>query len=132
MINLYYNFQKWKTTSNIFATLTQKLFLKNESSTSAENKFEKDIILEDKMSRLESNIEIDLKCKYCQNYKHEIKMENEKAQILAKFENSSRSLKYLLNIQKSFYDKTGVGFTTNDSSTNISKQIKFVKSSGEI
>lgn len=84
------------------------------------------------MSRLESNIEIDLECKKCQDYKHEIKMENEKAKTLAKFENSSKSLKYLLNIQKSFYDKTGLGFTANDSSTNISKQIKFVKPGGEI
>jgi hypothetical protein len=46
--------------------------------------------------------------------------------------NSSKSLKYLLNIQKSFYDKTGLGFTANDSLTNISKQIKFVKPGGEI
>ena len=84
------------------------------------------------MSRLESNIEIDLECKNCQNYKHEIKMENEKAKILAKFENSSKSLKYLLNIQKSFNDKTGLGFTANDSSTNISRQIKFVKPNREI
>ena len=59
-------------------------------------------------------------------------MENEKAKILAKFENSFKSLKYLLNIQKSFYDKTGLGFTTNDALTNVSKQIKFVKPSGEI
>ena len=59
-------------------------------------------------------------------------MENEKAKILAKFENSSKSLKYLLNIQESFYDKTGLRFTASGPLTNISKQIKFVKSSEEI
>ena len=81
------------------------------------------------MSRLKSNIEIDLECKKCRDYKHEIKIENEKAKTLAKFENSSKSLKYLLDIQKPFYDKTGLGFITNDPSTNALKQIKFVKSS---
>ena len=49
---------------------------------------------------------------------NEIRMENEKAKILAKFENSSKSLKYLLNIQKSFNDKTGLGFTANEPSKN--------------
>ena len=63
---------------------------------------------------------------------NEIRMENEKAKILAKFENSSKSLKYLLNIKKSFNDKTVLGFTANDPSTNISRQIKFVKPSREI
>ena len=44
----------------------------------------------------------------------------------------SKSLKYLLNIQKSFYDKTGLGFTADEYLTNTSKQIKFVKPSGKI
>jgi hypothetical protein len=114
-----------------FCNIDSKITFKNESSTSAENNFEKEIILEDKMSKLESNIEIDLECKNCQDYKHEIKMEKEKAKILAKFENSSKSLKYLLNIQKSFYDKTGLGFTADEYLTNTSKQIKFVKPSGK-
>jgi hypothetical protein len=125
-------FSKLKNNFKHFCNIDLKIIFKNESSTSVENNFEKEIILEDKMSRLESNIEIDLECKKCQDYKHAIKMENEKGKILAKFENSSKSLKYLLNIQKSFYDKTGLGFTANDPLTNISKQIKFVKPGGEI
>lgn len=40
--------------------------------------------------------------------------------------------KYLLNIQKSFNDKTGLGFTANDPSTSKLRQIKFVKPSREI
>lgn len=83
------------------------------------------------MSRLESCIEIDLECKNCQDYKQEIRKENEKGKILAKFENSSKYLKYLLNIQKAFDDKTGLGFNANDPSTSKSKQIKFVKPSRE-
>ena len=125
-------FSKLENNFKHFCNIDSKMIPKNKSSTFIENNIEKEIILEDKKSRLESNIEIELKCKYFQDYKHEIKMENEKAKILAKFENSSRSLKYLLNIQKSFYDKTGLGFTANDPSTNVSKQIKFVKPSGEI
>ena len=125
-------FSKMENNFKHFCNIDSKIIFKNESSTSAENNFEKEIILEDKMSRLESNIEIDLECKNCQDYKHEIKMEKEKAKILAKFENSSKSLKYLLNIQKSFYDKTGLGFTADEYLTNTSKQIKFVKPNGKI
>ena len=79
------------------------------------------------MSRLESNIEIDLECKKSQDYKQEIRKENEKAKILAKFENSSKSLEYLLNIQKSFDDKTGLGFNANNPSTSKLRQIKICK-----
>lgn len=122
-------FSKMENNFKHFCNIDSKIIFKNESSTSAENNFEKEIILEDKMSKLESNIEIDLECKNCQDYKHEIKMEKEKAKILAKFENSSKSLKYLLNIQKSFYDKTGLGFTADEYLTNTSKQTKFVKPS---
>ena len=106
-----------KTTSN------------NKSSNVFESNFEKEIILEDKMSRLESNIEINLECKTCQEYKHEIKRLNERTKLLAKFEESSKSLDYLLSIQKSFEDKTGLGFNSNNSSTSKSKHIEFVKSS---
>jgi hypothetical protein len=125
-------FSKLENNFKHFCNIDSKIIFKNESSISVGNNFEKEIILEDKMSRLESNIEIDLECKLCQYYKHEIKTKNEKAKTLAKFENSSKSLEYLLNIQKSFYDKTGLGFTANDPLTNTSKQIRFVKPSGEI
>ena len=48
----------------------------------------------------------------CQDYKSEIKKVNERANILAKFEKSSKSLKDLLNSQKAFGDKTGLGFNS--------------------
>ena len=81
-------------------------------------------MFEDKMSRLENNIEIDLDCKVCQNYKHEIKRLKERAKILDKFEKSSKTLDYLLRNQKLFRDKTGLGFHTNYTS---SSKIKFIK-----
>ena len=49
-----------------------KTIFNNEPSKSLVNNFENEIMLEDKMSRLESNIEIDLGCKICLEYKHEI------------------------------------------------------------
>ena len=60
-----------------------KAIFKNESSKSLKNIFEKEILLEDKMSRIESNVEIDLECKLCLDYKHEIKMQNEKGKIIS-------------------------------------------------
>lgn len=56
-----------------------KTISKNESSKTFENNLEKEIMLEDKMARLESSIEIDLEWKICQKYKHEIKRLNERA-----------------------------------------------------
>ena len=56
----------------------------------------------------------------------------ENGKILAKFENNSKSLIYLLNTQKAFNDKNRLGFNANDTLTNKSKQIKFVKPSEEI
>ena len=60
-----------------------KTIFKNESSKSFKNIFEKEILLEDKMSRIESNVEIDLECKLFLDYKHEIKMQNEKGKIIS-------------------------------------------------
>ena len=91
-----------------------------------------DEYLDTHQSRLDSNIEIDLECKTCQEYKHEIKRQSERAKILAKFEESFKSLKYLLSCQNLFEDKTGLGFSSDNSSTSKSKQIKFVKPSREI
>ena len=109
-----------------------KEIFNNEPTKSIENNFEMEIILEDKMSRLESNVEVDLKCKICQNYKHEIKRQNEKGKMLAKFEESSKSLERLLKSQKSLSDKTGLGFNLNAPSTSKTKQAKFVKPRREI
>jgi hypothetical protein len=95
-----------------------KTIFNNEHSKFLVNNLEKEIMLEDKMSRLESNVEIDLECKICQDYKYEIQRQNEKGKMLAKFEESSKALKSLLKSQKSFRDKTGLGFDSNAPSTS--------------
>ena len=65
-----------------------------------------------------------------QNRKIEIEKLKEKANKFAKFKKSSLSLKNLLNSQKSFGDKMGLGFNSCEASTSETKQIKFVKSPG--
>ena len=60
-----------------------KTIFKNESSKSFKNIFEKEILLEYKMSRIESNVEIGLECKLCLDYKHENIMQNEKGKIIS-------------------------------------------------
>ena len=60
-----------------------KAIFKNESSKSLKNIFEKEILLEDKMSRIKSNVEINLEYKLCLDYKHEIKMQNERGKIIS-------------------------------------------------
>ena len=125
-------FSKLENEFKHFCNIDLKTISKHKSSKTFEGNLEKEIILEDKMSRLESNIEIDLECKTCQDYKLEIKRLNERAKILAKFEESSKSLKYLLSCQKSFNDKTGLGFSSDNSSTSKSKQIKIEKLIREI
>ena len=49
-----------------------KEIFNNESSKSLMDTFQMEIMLEDKMSRLENNVEIDLECKI-QEYKYEIR-----------------------------------------------------------
>jgi hypothetical protein len=125
-------FSKLENESKHLSNMDLKAIFNNEPSKSIENNFEMEIILEDKMSRLESNVEIDLECKICQDYKHEIKRQNEKGKMLAKFEESSNSLERLLKSQKSLRDKTGLGFNSNAPSTSKTKQAKFVKPRIEI
>ena len=104
-----------------------KTIFSNEPSKSFVNNFENEIMLEDKMSRLESHVEIDLECKLCLDYKPEIQRQNEKGKMLAKFEDTSKALKSFLKSQKSFRDRTGLGFNKNAPSTSNTKQVVFVK-----
>ena len=120
-------FSKLENESKLLGDMNLKTIFNNECSKSFVNNFENEIMLEDKMSRLESNVEIDLECKTCLDYKHEIQRQNEKGKMLAKFEESSKSLKSLLKSQKSFRDKTGLGFDSNAPSTIKTKQVVFVK-----
>ena len=111
-------FSKIENESKLLGNLNLKTIFNNESSKVFMNDFEKEILLEDKMSRLESDVEIDLECKLCLDHKNEIKKQNEKGKMLAKFDKSSKSLERMLKSQKSFGDKTGLGFNSKGPSTS--------------
>ena len=55
-------FSKLENESKCLCNMDLKIIFKNESSKSFKNIFEKEILLEDKMSRIVSNVEIDLEC----------------------------------------------------------------------
>ena len=76
-------FSKLENESKLLCNMDLKFIFNNEPSKFLVNNFEKEIMLEDKMSRLESNVEINLECKLCLDYKHEIKMQNEKGKIIS-------------------------------------------------
>ena len=56
----------------------------------------------------------------------------EKGKKSDKFNESTRSLEKLLKSQKSFQDKTGLGFNSKESSTSKTKQVNFVKAKREV
>ena len=120
-------FSKIENESKLSCNMYLKTIFNDETSRSCVNTFEKEIILEDKMSRLESHVEIDLECKVCLEYKHEILKQNEKGKMIPKFEESSKTLESCLKNQKSFRDRTGLGFNSNESSISKTKHVVFVK-----
>ncbi|GJV65664.1 retrovirus-related pol polyprotein from transposon TNT 1-94 [Tanacetum coccineum] len=81
----------------------------------------------EKVSTLEKNKGVDLKCVKC----HILKIENEKlkeeALKLTKFEKSTHCLNEMLSNQKPSGDKLGLGFNSFEASSSGTKEIKFVK-----
>ncbi|GJS10004.1 zf-CCHC domain-containing protein [Tanacetum coccineum] len=90
--------------------LSLKIITKNKRLKATRNSLEKELgILKEKMSTLEKNKGIDLKCVKC----HMLKIENEKlkeeAIRLTKFEKSTHSLNEMLSNKKPFEEKLGLG-----------------------
>lgn len=67
---------------NDLCNISRKSFSQSKSFESYERNLEKEINLEDKMSRLNSSIEIDLECVICQDYKDDINKGNEMANTI--------------------------------------------------
>ena len=55
-----------------------------------------------------------------------------KKKMLPKFEESSKTLESCLKNQRSFRDRTGLGFNSNEPSTSKTKQAMFVKPKSEL
>ncbi|GJX98476.1 zf-CCHC domain-containing protein [Tanacetum coccineum] len=105
-----------------------KVMAKNKNLKQAKIELENEILeLKDKLSRLKKGKEVIEECKLCQ----ELKLENENLRNeisrINQFNNSSHSLKKIINSQKTFGDKSGLGFNFTKGSPSETKQVKFVK-----
>ncbi|GJT82941.1 zf-CCHC domain-containing protein [Tanacetum coccineum] len=108
--------------------MSLKIITKNKRLKSIRNSLENELReLKDKLSILEKNKGVDLDCAKC----HTLKIENEKLKEestrLNKFEKSTHCLNEMLNNQKPFGDKLGLGFNSFEASSSGTKEIKFVK-----
>jgi gag-polypeptide of LTR copia-type len=82
--------------------------------------------------RLEKGKDISNECRICLNLKNENeKLTNVISSLetsrLNQLDNSSNSLKNIISCQKSFGDKSGLGFTHEKGSSSETKEVKFVK-----
>ncbi|GJX66540.1 zf-CCHC domain-containing protein [Tanacetum coccineum] len=108
--------------------MSLKIITKNKRLKATRNSLEKELReLKEKLSTLEKNKGVDLECVKC----HMLKIENEKlkeeAIRLTKFEKSTHCLNEMLNNQKPFGEKLGLGFNSFEASSSGTKEIKFVK-----
>ncbi|GJR58102.1 hypothetical protein Tco_1500264 [Tanacetum coccineum] len=108
--------------------MSLKIITKNKRLKSIRNSLENGLKeLKDKLSILEKNKGVDPDCAKC----HTLKIENEKLKEestrLNKFEMSTHCLNEMLNNQKPFGDKLGLGFNSFEASSSGTKEIKFVR-----
>ncbi|GJT91658.1 zf-CCHC domain-containing protein [Tanacetum coccineum] len=108
--------------------MSLKIITKNKRLKDTRDSLEKEIsILKERVSTLEKNKEVDLECLKC----HMLIIENEKlkeeALKLTKFEKSTHYLNEVLNNQKPFGEKLGLGFNSFEASSSGTKEIKLVK-----
>ncbi|GJS31799.1 zf-CCHC domain-containing protein [Tanacetum coccineum] len=108
--------------------MSLKIITKNKRLKSIRNSLENGLKeLKDKLSILEKNKGVDPDCAKC----HTLNIENEKLKEestrLNKFEMSTHCLNEMLNNQKPFGDKLGLGFNSFEASSSGTKEIKFVR-----
>ncbi|GKF09724.1 zf-CCHC domain-containing protein, partial [Tanacetum coccineum] len=112
----------------LVAQASSEIITKNKRLKATRDSLEKEIsTLKEKVSTLKKNRDVDLECVKC----HMLKIENEKlkeeALKLTKFEKSTHCLNEMLNNQKPFGEKLGLGFNSFEASSSGTKEIKFVK-----
>ncbi|GJZ58096.1 hypothetical protein Tco_0613590 [Tanacetum coccineum] len=113
--------------------MSLNIITKNKRLKATRDSLEKEIgILKEKVSTLKKNKEVDLEYVKC----HMFKIENEKlieeALKLTKFEKSTHCLNEMLNNQKPFGEKLGLGFNSFEVSSSRTKEIKFVKAQKKV
>ncbi|GJW40666.1 zf-CCHC domain-containing protein [Tanacetum coccineum] len=105
-----------------------KVMAKNKTLKQAKIELENEVLeLKNKLSRLEKGKEIIEECKLCQDLKLENVVLRKEISRLDKFNDSSHSLKKIINSQKTSGDKSGLGFNFTKGSPSETKQVKFVK-----
>ncbi|GJY34742.1 retrovirus-related pol polyprotein from transposon TNT 1-94 [Tanacetum coccineum] len=117
----------------LVAQESSEIITKNKRLKATRDRLKKEIsILNEKVSTLEKNKEVDLECVKC----HMLKIENEKlkeeALKLTKFEKSTHCLNEMLNNQKSSGEKLSLGFNSFEASSSGIKEIKFVKAQKKV
>ncbi|GJU52408.1 retrovirus-related pol polyprotein from transposon TNT 1-94 [Tanacetum coccineum] len=106
--------------------INKNKILKNEKEI-----LEKEILkLKSKIVKLDKNKKIENMCELCQELRLENTQLKETQVKIIKFDESTSSLKEMLSNQKNFRNKDGLGFDSSKTSTNETKFITFVKSSG--
>ncbi|GKA67362.1 zf-CCHC domain-containing protein [Tanacetum coccineum] len=108
--------------------MSLKIITKNKRLKAIRNSLENELRdLKDRLYTLPKNKGVDINCAKC----HTLKIENEKLKEestrLNKFEKSTHCLNEMLNNQKPFGDKLGLGFNSFEASSSGTKKIKFVK-----
>nr|GEX85276.1 uncharacterized mitochondrial protein AtMg00810-like [Tanacetum cinerariifolium] len=87
--------------------------------------------IEEKVSTLEKNKEVDLECVKCHMLKNKNEKLKEKVTRLNKFKKSTHCLSEMLSNQKPSGEKLGLGFNSFEASSNETKEIRFVKAQKE-
>ncbi|GJT00059.1 hypothetical protein Tco_0821228 [Tanacetum coccineum] len=107
--------------------MSLKIMTKNkrlkDTRNSLENKLRE---LKAKLSTLEKNKGVDLDCVKCHTHKIENEKLKEESIRLNRFEKSTHCLNEMLNSQKPFSEKLGLGFNSFEASSSGTKEIKFL------
>ncbi|GJT99915.1 hypothetical protein Tco_1110254 [Tanacetum coccineum] len=110
-----------------------KVMTKNKTLKQAKIELENEVLeLKNKLSRLEKGKEIIEECKLCQDLKLENVVLRKEISRLDKFNDSSHSLKKIINSQKTSGDKSGLGFNFTKGSPSETKQVKLWKKDQEV
>ncbi|GJZ67565.1 zf-CCHC domain-containing protein [Tanacetum coccineum] len=108
--------------------MSLKIITKNKRLKATRNSLENELReLKNKLSTLEKNKEVNLKCTKCQLLKIKNERLKEEALKLTKFEKSTHCLNEMLSNQKPSSDKLGLWFNSFEASSSRTKEIKFVK-----
>ncbi|GJT83932.1 hypothetical protein Tco_1058274 [Tanacetum coccineum] len=108
--------------------MSLKIITKNKRLKAIRNSLENELTeLKDKLSTLDKNKGVDIDCAKCHTLKIEKEKLKEESTKLNKFEKSTHCLNEILNNQKPFGDKLGLGFNSFEASSSGTKEMKFVK-----